>query len=503
MRTEHRHKLPRSDIADILDALGDAILVLDRESRVLFANKEIYRLLNRNADELIGVPIVDLMPASDGWMFQRYYLGAMINGKPGTFEGFRFADKVFEVRFHPVHDGVAISFHDVTMKRQVDELKTLALFVLDRVYEMVFLVRSDGRLFHVNAEMCRSLGYSLNDLIHMNIFDVEPDLKVDDWHQWFNKIKEDGHIAYESSLRKKDDGLIPVEARANYVLLYGIEYCSVTARDITERKKAEEELRHAHRDLEKKVKERTKELMHEKMEAELYLDLMGHDISNMHQIVIADLQLAQEMMAEDGRLESDEKELIDMPLKVLERSARLVDNVRKLQKLRACDYETKTIDIGSLLADVVDELSKIKGIDVTINNKAGHGYYVMASPLLKDVFSNLIDNAIKHSKGPVIVNIRVKKIVYNGRSFNEVAVEDNGPGIPDANKEKIFNRLNRGQKRGKTKVRGIGLGLYVSKTLVESFLGLIKVEDRVPGDYTKGSRFLVYLPAIKEDNNGK
>jgi hypothetical protein len=103
-------------------------------------------------------------------------------------------------------------------------------------------------------------------------------------------------------LRTKGGELIPVEVRANYILVYGVEYYCVTARDITERKKAEEELRQARDNLEKRVEERTRELMHEKMEVELYLDLMGHDISNMHQIAMSQLQMAQEIMAVNGKL---------------------------------------------------------------------------------------------------------------------------------------------------------------------------------------------------------
>jgi signal transduction histidine kinase len=60
-------------------------------------------------------------------------------------------------------------------------------------------------------------------------------------------------------------------------------------------------------------------------------------------------------------------------------------------------------------------------------------------------------------------------------------------------KEKIFNRLQHGE----TKARGMGLGLYLVKSLMESYCGKVWVEDRVQGDYTKGSRFVVMLPAVE------
>ncbi len=458
-----------------------------------YANKELGRLLKRDVGKLIDLPILDLIPDSTSWMFHMHFEDAMIRGKPGTFEGFRFANKTFEVFFYPMRDGVAISLRDITTRRQVDELSKLALFVLDRINEKVFLVRSDGRLFHVNEETCRTLGYTLNELIHMKIFDVDPTVKINDWSDYFNNIKTKDHIAFESILMKKDGGLIPVEIRANYILLYGVEYYCVTARDITERKKAEEELRHAHSDLEKKVEERTKELLHEKMEAELYLDLMGHDISNMHHIAMGQLELAEEIMAEKGKLEGDEKELIDTPLRILERSAKLIDNVRKLQKLRAGELHLKTVDLGAVLTDVVEEHSNVPDKNVIIDYSAASGQLVLADPLLKDVFTNLVGNAIKHSNGSIKIWVKVNKVNENNSHFYRVAIEDTGPGIPDDMKNKIFNRLQQNH----AKSRGMGLGLYLVRSLVDSYNGRVWAEDRVQGDYSKGSRFVVMLPEME------
>ncbi len=80
-----------------------------------------------------------------------------------------------------------------------------------------------------------------------------------------------------------------------------------------------------------------------------------------------------------------------------------------------------------------------------------------------------------------------------GKKYCMVTVADNGPGIPDEVKDRLFMRFSRGQ----TKVKGSGLGLYLAKTLVESYDGKIRVEDRVPGDYTKGARFVVMIPSVE------
>jgi K+-sensing histidine kinase KdpD len=81
----------------------------------------------------------------------------------------------------------------------------------------------------------------------------------------------------------------------------------------------------------------------------------------------------------------------------------------------------------------------------------------------------------------------------NGRAYHKVSIEDNGPGIPDELKGKVFIRFNRDM----TKARRKGIGLYLARSLLDGFDGRIWVEDRVPGDFSKGSRFVVMLPALK------
>jgi PAS domain S-box-containing protein len=106
--------------------------------------------------------------------------------------------------------------------------------------------------------------------------------------------------------------------------------------NITERKQAEEKLLEA------------------KQQAELYLDLMGHDINNMHQIALGYLEIAQELIQADEA----QKELLDKPVEVLQRSARLIQNVRKLQKINEGVCQSKEVDVCQMLVDVQRELAR-------------------------------------------------------------------------------------------------------------------------------------------------
>jgi PAS domain S-box-containing protein len=245
--------------------------------------------------------------------------------------------------------------------------------------------------------------------------------------------------------------------------------------DITERRKLEKDLNVA------------------RAQAELYLDLMGHDISNMHQIIMMQLELALAVMDEEGRLEAKDREMLTSSVKTLDRSINLISNVRMLQKVRSGEYRAEPLDLGPVIDEVVKIYSDIPGRDITIKYAPFGGRMVIASPLIKDVLGNLVDNAVKHSKDPVEIGISVGKVSYKGTGYYRVTVEDNGIGIPDEKKDLIFQRFKRGQSAAK----GTGLGLYIVRTLVEGFGGQVKVEDRVPGDHAKGARFIVYLPVAE------
>jgi signal transduction histidine kinase len=160
---------------------------------------------------------------------------------------------------------------------------------------------------------------------------------------------------------------------------------------------------------------------------------------------------------------------------------------------RAGKIPLATIDLCDIIKDIQRHYSRTDTKTVTINFKEKSGCYVLANELLNDVFANLIINAIKHSPDEynLIIDIEISDFIEEVQKYFSISVSDNGPGISDELKAKIFSRFQTGETKGK----GTGLGLYLVKTLVEAFNGTVRVEDRIPGDYTKGAKFIVKLPA--------
>jgi signal transduction histidine kinase len=246
----------------------------------------------------------------------------------------------------------------------------------------------------------------------------------------------------------------------------------VTTVDITRMKCVENELREA------------------KAQAELYLDLMSHDINNINMMAIGYIEMAQHEIAD-----TNAGRLLGRSMEMLDDISQLINNVRKLQRTEMGELKKETVDLCDVIRDAIKSFSSHPGRDVSIHFQPPDTMAcpVTANRLLKDVFTNLIGNSIKHSAPdrPLAINVRVSGVREDETDYYRVSIEDNGPGIPDELKDRLFTRWQWGE----TKPGGKGLGLYLVKTLVEDYGGKVWVEDRVKGDYRKGSRFVVQLPA--------
>jgi signal transduction histidine kinase len=213
----------------------------------------------------------------------------------------------------------------------------------------------------------------------------------------------------------------------------------------------------------------------------------------MNQIAIGFLELALQALDAEKALTEKHRFLLEKPVETLYNSARLIKNVKKLKDSRSGGLAMTAVDLDSVLTSVCAEFQSVPGRDITIRYQPASGRFVRANELLRDVFANIVGNAVKHSspEAPLVVDIDVLKVREQGVDFYVVTVEDNGPGISDPQKVELFSRLARDS--GRHLKSGLGLGLV--KTLVDDYGGRVWVEDRVPGDWRQGSKFSVMLPA--------
>ncbi|MFX1566278.1 MAG: ATP-binding protein [Promethearchaeota archaeon] len=220
--------------------------------------------------------------------------------------------------------------------------------------------------------------------------------------------------------------------------------------------------------------------------ATLYADILAHDISNYHQAILTSLELIElEDLPEEVREQAVEQIHLS-----LSRADHLIKNVRRLGKV---EYMPETsfqpLDLVMYIHLAFDQVSRALGDgEFTLKCDTGEGEaYVDANMLLVDLFQNLIRNAMEYSDSKKEIKVKIKLLNNRDKPWWEIQVIDFGRGIPPEQKAQLFNRYMDG-------AHGSGLGLSVVRALSEAFGGWVAVQDRVPGEYQKGTVFLVYLP---------
>ncbi len=229
-------------------------------------------------------------------------------------------------------------------------------------------------------------------------------------------------------------------------------------------------------------------------QAELYMDLITHDTANLNTVAQGNIDL----VLTRNHIEKNDEAKLTRALEAQRSITNLIEVVRKLQALEQDEAGCFVVDVNACIERAIESVRTLQeGERVRIVFDPFPNSAVLSTDLLTEVFRNLIENAIKHSKGPVVIEIKMEKVTRDRQDYWKFVVEDNGPGIPDTIKKTIFSRL----MRGKTTASGRGLGLFLVSKLVNRCNGQVWVEDRVHGDHSKGAKFVILLPAALLSKN--
>ena len=231
---------------------------------------------------------------------------------------------------------------------------------------------------------------------------------------------------------------------------------------------------------------------------DFYKDLFFHDINNVFQHILTSVELCDKYK---NSLEASEKleELSDIVKEQVLRGAKLISNIRKISKIESESPPLQTINIKKLLEKSINLLNityKEREIKIQVDTLSDE-FYFQGNELFQDVCENILLNSIKHNDNliPEIL-IKISEETINEKSYIKTVFIDNGVGIEDSRKKLIFLRgFNEDLS-----TTGMGFGLSLVKTIIDSYNGKIWVEDRVLGDYSQGSKFIILLPKVIENN---
>ncbi len=311
----------------LVESVYDWIWEVDADNVYTYSSPRSYDVLGYRPEELLGKRPTEFMTPEESERVRTILRGKFAEReRVSRLEGrhiHRDGHVVWvELNAMPIFDSDGVFkgyrgiMQDITGRKQAEEsmreseekFRTLA-----ETAAVAILVYQGEQYVYANPTAEKITGYGLEELLEMKFWDV---MHPDDREMVRERgmARQQGATVpprYEVRYRTKGgkDGVF--EINASTINFNGRLAGLITALDITDLKRSETAMKEA------------------KAQAELYLDLMGHDINNMHQVALGYLELTAE-------LEEDEnmRELLERPRDVLLRSARLIDNVRKLQKLR-------------------------------------------------------------------------------------------------------------------------------------------------------------------------
>jgi len=224
-------------------------------------------------------------------------------------------------------------------------------------------------------------------------------------------------------------------------------------------------------------------LKRQRDDLQLLNQVMRHDIRNDLQLVGAYAELLDEHVDEEG------KEYLDVIKRNTQSAVSLTTTVRDLAEVMLReDAEPSRVALDRVLAQQVEEVRSAYSEAVFTVEGSYPETEVVGDEMLSSVFRNLLRNAVQHND-ETPPKVTVSATVDEEGGVAEVRVADNGPGIPEDQRDEIFGKGEKGLDSP-----GAGIGLYLVRSLVEIYGGDVWVEDNEP----KGAVFAVRLPLRAE-----
>lgn len=257
--------------------------------------------------------------------------------------------------------------------------------------------------------------------------------------------------------------------------------------DITERRRAEEQLREANERLESKVRDRTRQLKELNQELESFSYSVSHDLRAPLRTLTAYTQLLQRLSGTN--LSEECKDILVVIEKKVEQMNQLISDLLAFSQLGSQKIHPAPIDMDLLVADVLRELFP-EGIpaNLVLNIDKLEAAYGDAN-LIQQVIVNLVSNAVKYSARQEQPTLKIHSSVVEGEVIFEI--RDNGVGFDMTYADRLFGVFQR--LHSSTDFEGTGVGLAIVQRIIHKHGGRVWAEA-APG---KGARFYFTLPSVK------
>jgi PAS domain S-box-containing protein len=361
--------------------------------------------------------------------------------------------------------------------------------ILENAYDAFWAIDSAGEIIGWNRQAENTFGYKRNEVIGRTLAEtIVLDRYMDIHLELMDEMLTTGtsrilNKRSEIMMRRKDESEVAIELVVFRVDLGDTKTFCAFAHDITERRQLAERTKQLNEELERRVQERTAELVRSNAELQQFAKIAAHDLQEPLRTIEGYANLLAKRYK--GKLDSDADEFIEFILDGAGRMILLIQGVLTHSGIGATDLKpVESVDVNEILDTVRRNLQlsmRESGAKLEYSNLPE---VVANKSELLQLFQNLIGNAIKYrgERAPVI-KVSAEENVHEW----VFSVEDNGIGIDPKYAEKIFDMFAR--LHGKTQYEGTGIGLAICKKIVETHGGRIWVQSE-PG---RGSIFLFTL----------
>lgn len=346
--------------------------------------------------------------------------------------------------------------------------------IFDSANDAIFLHDpKNGKILDVNLKMYEMYSYTYDETLKIDIETIsegKPPYSQKEATEWLRKAFEIGPQLFEWRAKDKYGRLFWVETNLKLAVIGGEERILAIVRDITDRKKAQEELKEA---------AKTKSAFTSKVSHELRTPLTA---------MKEGIALVLDGLA--GDINEEQKELLGIAKKNVDRLTRLINDVLDFQKLDSgmMKFNLEANDVNQIVNDVYKMMvlpAKNAGLNFLLELDENLPKVKFDSDKITQVLTNLVNNAMKFTeKG----NITIK--TSKTEDAVQVSVSDTGYGIKKEDMPKLFDSFAQLGNGGQRKTGGTGLGLAISKEIVEQHGGRVWVKSE-PG---RGSKFMFTIP---------